>query len=203
MSLFVATPMCWGLCTEPFHSACISLTELLSLKGIEHAFFTTRNESLVTRARNECVRVFIESGFDQMMFIDSDIDFIPNDVRRLYDFQEGVRGGLYRLKARGAGYSGWKDGRQIVALEPGPPEPVDYMGTGFLMVSRETIVKMMEAYGDLWLEDGSYALFDTSIEQAVYMPEDYTFCKRWRDLGGTVWADPSIRLKHWGWVAFE
>jgi hypothetical protein len=28
--------------------------------------------------------------------------------------------------------------------------------------------------------------------------EDYSFCKRWRDMGGQVWVDPSISMGHLG-----
>ena len=36
-----------------------------------------------------------------------------------------------------------------------------------------------------------YALFDCMIEPetGVYLSEDYTFCRRWRDLGGKIWLD--------------
>jgi hypothetical protein len=28
--------------------------------------------------------------------------------------------------------------------------------------------------------------------------EDYSFCKRWRDMGGRVWVDPTISMGHLG-----
>ena len=38
-----------------------------------------------------------------------------------------------------------------------------------------------------------YALFDTSIDkEGNYLSEDYTFCERWRGLGGKIYADTSI-----------
>ena len=35
-----------------------------------------------------------------------------------------------------------------------------------------------------------YALFDTSLDrdQGPYLPEDYTFCNRWRAMGGEIWS---------------
>ena len=34
----------------------------------------------------------------------------------------------------------------------------------------------------------NYAFFDTAIDPTTldYLPEDYAFCKRWRDLGGKI-----------------
>ena len=50
-----------------------------------------------------------------------------------------------------------------------------------------------------------YALFDTSLDRdkELYLPEDYTFCKRWRDMGGEIWADLQSRLDHVGPAVFH
>ena len=34
------------------------------------------------------------------------------------------------------------------------------------------------------------------------MPEGGGFCRRWRQLGGKVWADPGIQLAHYGAYAY-
>ena len=33
--------------------------------------------------------------------------------------------------------------------------------------------------------------------------EDYVFCQRWRDLGGSVWIEPEIELAHVGLKAWR
>jgi hypothetical protein len=56
------------------------------------------------------------------------------------------------------------------------------------------------------LKENLYSLFDTSHDQENnnnYLSEDYTFCKRWRDMGGKVWLDKSIRLDHIGRKMFK
>ncbi|MFT9324809.1 MAG: hypothetical protein ABF537_11805, partial [Acetobacter sp.] len=49
------------------------------------------------------------------------------------------------------------------------------------------------------------ALFDGSIdpETGTYQSEDFTFCRRWREIGGEVWLDTSINLTHAGRAAFH
>ena len=48
-----------------------------------------------------------------------------------------------------------------------------------------------------------YALFDTSLySSGVYLPEDYTFCTRWRALGGEIWVDTRSKFKHVGRYVF-
>ena len=88
-------------------------------------------------------------------------------------------------------------------------------GTGFMMIKREAILKLIKAYPDLkynndvniqsGLEDHFYALFDTMIDPVDrrYLSEDYTFCRRWQDIGGDIFLDPSISLNHYGSFCFQ
>lgn len=87
-------------------------------------------------------------------------------------------------------------------------------GTGFMLIKRSVFDKMTKAYPELQynndinvdkdLDKHTYALFDTIIEQSSkrYLSEDYTFCRRWQELGGQVWLDPNISLNHYGTYAF-
>lgn len=94
---------------------------------------------------------------------------------------------------------------------------VQYAGTGFLMIKRKVLLDMIEHYPELKYghdhkhEDrlaGSQwrsALFNCMIdkESGVYLSEDFSFCKRWTDMGGEIWADLQSRLTHVGTVSFE
>lgn len=52
--------------------------------------------------------------------------------------------------------------------------------------------------------DHTFTLFDCwTDESGNYLSEDYAFCRRWRDLGGDVWADPNILLDHIGTATFK
>jgi hypothetical protein len=87
-------------------------------------------------------------------------------------------------------------------------------GTGFMLIKRAVFDKMTKAYPELQynndinvdkdLDQFTYALFDTIIEKSSkrYLSEDYTFCRRWQELGGQVWLDPNISLNHYGTYAF-
>ena len=50
-----------------------------------------------------------------------------------------------------------------------------------------------------------YAFFDTMIDpdDNRYLSEDYTFCRLWQKLGGSIWLDPKTRLNHVGTYTFE
>lgn len=88
-------------------------------------------------------------------------------------------------------------------------------GTGFMCIKRHVIEKLIDAHPETHYikepkhvfnegDDGKrWALFDTMIDDdGRYLSEDYTFCRRWQKLGGTIWLDPTIVLSHIGTHTF-
>lgn len=86
---------------------------------------------------------------------------------------------------------------------------VKHMATGFMMLRRDTLEKMMYAFPSTKYTDNvgflqgeqnkyAYALFDCGVEEGHYMSEDWMFCNRWRKLGGDVFYDIHICLTHTG-----
>jgi len=86
-----------------------------------------------------------------------------------------------------------------------------YAGTGFMMIRRQALMRLIEAYpqtrytathtrSTTHRSNHLYSLFDCMIEPETghYLSEDYTFCRRWRDIGGRIWLDPTGRLYHVG-----
>ncbi len=88
------------------------------------------------------------------------------------------------------------------------PTPVDYAGTGFLMVDRSVFHTLKEKRPGLSHMEGNigecYDYFDCGVsrddlmEDRFYMSEDYAFCERCRTNGIKIMLDPSIRLGHVG-----
>ena len=81
------------------------------------------------------------------------------------------------------------------------------VGFAFVLLKRNVIERMREAYPDLAYNagknpDGSqkieYALFLDMIDDRERMSEDYSFCRRWTAIGGEIWADRHARLIHAG-----
>src|SRR5262249_43024321 len=92
----------------------------------------------------------------------------------------------------------------------------EYAGTGFLMIKRAVIERLIAAHPELrytGVHDDQpsapakphYALFDCIIDpiSGIYLSEDYSFCRRWRKLGGEIWIDTESRLTHIGPHAFQ
>jgi len=202
LSILIATPCYAGQLTLAYFNSCLSLQEEFLAKGIDHSWLTTGNESLITRARNTSVATFMKTDFEFLLFIDADIEFSPEDVAKLWNLQEKVSCGAYSMKRMDKPVSAWKDGKLVILGELSESTPVDYAGTGFLMIHRSVFEQMKEEYPELKHEEGHvgecYAFFDTEIVDGVYMSEDFNFCRLWRNMGGEIILDPSIKLGHHG-----
>lgn len=242
---FVATPCYGGQLMEPYFRSVIKLMTFFNSHRIPLAFGTIANESLVTRARNVLLAYFLNSDYTHLLFIDADIEFQVDDVLKLYHHNKDVCVGAYPKKgvawnrirdnmhnipldrpltdkeiaAYGSDYAinfKFVDREaKTIAVENGIIKLHD-AGTGFMMIKREAILKMIKAYPELKynndvqingsdLTDKFYALFDTMIDpiDRRYLSEDYTFCRRWQDMGGDIWLDPSISLNHYGHFCFQ
>jgi hypothetical protein len=241
--IFVATPCYGGALTEPYFRSTVKLLTFCNQHKIPLAFGTIANESLVTRARNVLVAYFLQSNFTRLLFIDADIEYQVEDIIKLVYHDRDVVVGAYPKK--GVNWQRIKDAvvdqkeqkhddRQIaafgsdyainfkfvnrdakqIAIERGLIKLHD-AGTGFMMIKRSAIDKLIEAYPELKynndlnigseLKDQFYALFDTMIDpkDRRYLSEDYTFCRRWQEIGGDIWLDPSISLNHYGSFCFQ
>jgi hypothetical protein len=242
ISIFIGTPAYGGMTSSFYTQSMTQLFHIAGKHGITVGLETIANESLITRARNNVLVDFLDSGFSHLIFIDADIQFNPMDIFKLVLHKKEVVGGAYPMKGLNwpnvvgattaeeaaeksihyvinfhpqALKENTKDGVINVQLIGGLLEVYD-TGTGFLCITREAALKLIEAYGEEIKYTGDshslregvhvkedktfYALFDTSIDLETnrYLSEDYTFCRRWQHLGGQIWVDPTIVLNHIG-----
>lgn len=204
MSILFCTPCYGGMIHEAHFRSCLNLKEELTRIGLSHDWLTGRNESLVTRARNEMTASFLGTDWERMCWLDADIEFSPEDVAKLWNLDADIAVGLYAMKRHDLPLSAWRNGK-LVNLGECPKEPflVDYAGTGFFMLKRhvvETLANSAESY------EGPHGrvpgLYMTPIHNDGFESEDYHFCRKARDAGFEIWADPSIKLKHWGQFAY-
>ena len=161
--ILIATPMYGGMCTGHFTLATINTMNVLRARKIECHLASLMNESLITRARNELVRMFLEdSQFTHLMFIDADMYFDAESVGKLYDFDEDIVCGLYPKKeiewdrVKKAVQDGKEDlkayaSNYVLNLPHGVTEQklnakglleVRHAGTGFMMIKRKVFEEL-------------------------------------------------------------
>lgn len=189
------------------------LTDLLFHPPCEIIHDDLVGDSLVSRARNVLTANFLQSDATHLLFLDSDLIFGADQVARIMNHTEDVVGGFYPKKVQGP--IQWC----CNAFPDNPPpredglQPVKYMGTGFLRISRRVFERMIETYGDLiaYTADETnrieHDFWSVGVHQFPdgtrrYLSEDWFFCQRWLDMGETVWADTKICVKHVGTAVY-
>ena len=238
-SIFVATPMYGGMNHGLYAKACLDLQALCMQYGVKVKFSFLFNESLITRARNYLVDEFLNrSDCTHLLFIDSDIHFNPQDIIALLALDKDVVGGPYPKKA-----IKWKSVKKAIEKNPdidieslekvtgdyvfnpkggqkeislGEPVEVLEIGTGFMMVRKNTFTKYAAAYPELSYKpdhvrtehfDGTreiHAYFDCIIDPVSkrYLSEDYNFCYHAQKIGLKIWFCPWMQLQHVGSYIF-
>jgi hypothetical protein len=245
--IFIGTPCYGGMLTINYFESCIRLIEEAAKKKIGLQFGTIGNESLITRARNTLVQLFMDhSDYTHLLFIDADIGFSERTVMRMLELDEEVVTGVYprktidwtkvirkvkekpdikenELLASSLQYNLNVKNPEHVEVKKGFIEVLDG-ATGFMLIKRQVFEKMAKAYPELKFKSDqhlndphdktfnyhdnsnwNYAFFDTTVEPETkrYLSEDYAFCRLWQKIGGTVYADITSGLTHYGTYAFK
>lgn len=201
-------PMYNGICNEATFISMIKFSIIAAKLGINYSIDTMVNESLITRGRNNLVAKFLfNQAATHLMFIDVDLGFDAESILRLLCANQDLVGGVYPMKRIPIRY--------VINTVPNPVVngelvEVSTLGTGFMLIKREVIEKMIAAHPELKYRDNigigaqyeplMYGLFDTMIDpDGNYLSEDWTFCYLWRLMGGKVFADTGIKLDHTGY----
>ncbi len=231
IKLFVSTPCYGGQCLDKYFTSMVRLQILLMKKGIQMYLDTTENESLVQRARQVALaRFYQKTDATHFLFIDADIEFDPQSVISLLEGGHEVSCAVYPKKV-----IMWDqldkavkedDTRSPIMLSSSlvinfgaSSRPVDNgfvevldAATGFLLIKRDVVTKMHDAYPELYCVNDHqnadfknyYALFDCMIDPVSkrYLSEDYSFSRRWQQIGGKVYAHVHTTLGHVGNLPF-
>ena len=211
--IHICMPCYGGMMTESCFMSFIKWSNTCRQLGIDWTVETMTNESLISRARNTLTAKFLDNpDSTHLVFIDADIAWEPWHLLLLLDHDEDVIGGLYPMKTLPVQW--------VVNGVPGSETKADgnmlevsKTGTGFLVIKRHVLEKLKEhpdviPYAndiglDKKLDENMFTFFDTVVRENRYYSEDWTFCENWRDLGGKVWVDKRVLLKHTGTYVFD
>ena len=207
----IAMPCYGGMLTESTFMSFIKWANTARQLGIDWTLETMVNESLISRARNTLTAKFLDQKEStHLFFVDADIGWEPWHLLVLLNRDVDVIGGLYPMKTMPIkwvvnGFEGAEEGSDGL-------QEVSKAGTGFLLMKKHVFEKLnvhpaVKQYkNDIGL-DPKYdqhlkTYFDTAVRQNRYYSEDWTFCENWRDLGGKVYVDKRVLLRHSGAYVF-
>jgi len=166
-------------------------------------------DALLQRARNDTIHTMLQGGFDELVWIDSDIEWQPEEFFKLLDYPVDVVGGTYRKKGDIEEYV-------IRQLQRKPADPttglleVDGLGTGFVRMSRAACQYLWDTsrpYIDPKDNLERRMIFDVVLEDVNGIPslvsEDIHAFNKLKNGGFSIWLDPNITCNHTGPYKFK
>ena len=197
---YLATPtyggLCAGFCFSMFHSA-----EALKDAGISYELALWDGDCHVDDSRNRLVRDFLETDCTDLVFIDADLLFEPQDLVKLLKYDKDVVGGTYPFKQEEQGFPVAMLSGDAVADENGLVK-VQGLPTGFLRIKRHVLQKLADDAVKFKQKSDSRSdiplIFERQVFNGFRRGGDYAFCYKWREMGGELFLAPELYFEHYG-----
>ena len=195
--VLLGTPTYDGNLSAFYVDSLLHTIKLAAEEEVEIMPFFICYDALVQRARNDIVKVAVEAEVDDLIFIDADIMWNPEDFFKLLKAPADVIGGIYPKKSDDPQFA-VKVLSPMIDIVDGLIE-VECIGTGFLRVSSIALNQLWDT-AEEYNNSGksSRMVFDIKIIEGELYSEDNILCRKWRDLGGQVFVDPYAQCKHVG-----
>lgn len=150
-------------------------------------------------------------GYSHLLFVDADMGFSPHLVRDMLTFGKPLTGTLYAKRQMPARCVGTLfEGHTSADVRQGFL-PARDLGCGVMMITRRVVETMLKKWPEM--SDGlpnvlsqaaDFKLkrliraFDPIREGDMRLSEDISFCHRWRECDGEIWANIEHRISHVG-----
>ena len=186
MKLMVAVPTTDYVSAE-FMRCLVNLSMKLVKDGVD-ADVRVVGGTLVYIARNKLAAIAIEHGYDQVLWLDSDMVFGENIVDDLLFCGKEMVCGVFvsrRPQYKPCVYSDITDPGNMIKVEHFGTQPFRVDGCGFatVMTSVELLKAVRDRFGPPFQPNEKYG-------------EDLAFCDRVKQLGREIWCDPTVRPGH-------
>jgi hypothetical protein len=161
----------------------------------------------IDQGRNQIATDVLREGYEETLWIDSDVGFHPDDVDKLRSHGVAMVCGIYPQKGKLALASHVMPGtpRMTFGKEGGLVE-ILFAGAGFLLIRREVYLTVQRQLAlpvcnerfDHPMIPYFHPMLRPTDDGVWYLAEDYAFCDRARQCGFKIFADTTIRLWHIG-----
>ena len=212
VSLIIATPSHSGTYDGSYMESLYATTQALGGWGAQVLWLKEQYTADIALARAKLISTFIRSNSSHMLMIDADMGWNVDAVIRLFYAKKdivAVAGPKKRYPLQFAANHTDASGNPIDLKydTKSATMEVSEVGAAFMLITRECALKMAQAYPQLEYlgvtGEPEWALFNPFVDDKRYFSEDFSFCRRWRDIGGTVHICADIPLKHTGTHQFE
>lgn len=181
------------------------MISLINLERVNKTYCAVVKSSLIYDARNTLAKQAINEGFDTVLWLDSDIEFEPDMLRRLMahiDNGKEFVSALYFKRVFPTSpvifskIEQIREGNELITRAiPYDNYPrnqlfeVDASGFGAVLVTVDLLKRINDKYG-------------LPFSPALGLGEDMSFCWRAKELGAKLYCDSSIKLRHIGLTAY-
>ena len=200
--VFIAVPSYGEMSCETVYSL-FGAKEALLANNVESELFLMTGNCHIDDGRNYCIRNFLEGNCSDLIFVDSDVMFDPDDIVTLALSKRDVCAGVYPKKDEEETFPVQFIGGDIYSSADGMFE-VAGVCSGFLKISRyalECLDKTVPHH--LGQKETVFRklipiIFERSLHNHNRLGGDYEFCRKWRAVGGKIYVDPEMTFGHIG-----
>lgn len=212
VSIMICTPSMASRPEAMYTISLFAMIESLRSRGVQSQWSLERYNADIGLARSHILSEFLRSSFTHLLMIDDDMTWEVNALDRLMFADKplvAVAGPKKRFPLVFAASNVGEKG-ELIPLEMdhelGVAE-VTSVGSAFMLIRRDCAEKMRAGYPELEYVDGAgklcWGVFLQQIHNRSYLPEDFSFCQRWRNLGEKVYICPDVPLGHIGSHEFK
>lgn len=227
MKILIGSPAFGGMVTASYLKSYLAMIGHLQADGHHVDLHMEESESLIPRGRNTCATYALQNGYDKLLFIDTDMVFTIENVRRLLKSDKMVVGGSYPLKAHPivVNFNPLDEHRDLFgdkrqqdnyfewvkkyADENGEAE-VMHIPTGFMLIDIRVLAKL--TYRVRWyrtfhpefgIKNQFYEFFPSGVtSNNEYESEDWAFCRLAREEGFKIYLQTQAINGHVGTMRY-
>lgn len=206
----------------------VTATTFLTTHALQQAFagkgigggISTLSYPDIAELRNMALTMWYDTmQSTHMLFLDADMGVEPQMVLDMLMLDEPVVGALYPKRVYPLQWAGSGNGKDTAERRAGFMS-VNGVGMGCTLIAREAVTIMLEkmpelsdtriemhSAKDIFAGSGVKRIIKafTKIDDPVIgeLSEDLSFCQRWRECGGKVWASIAYNVTHVGPHPFQ
>lgn len=201
MKALLATPLLNGTADREF------ITGLLQAHGLYAGWICLEGQANISRARDLLVAQFMATDCTTLVFIDGDMGFGHEDVRRLLASPFPITSGLCPRKSASMTWACVPQPAQLPPLAEHPDlRRVRRAGTGFLRIDRGVFEAMIGGgHVTPYVLNGNtvHQFFPSGLLDGEFLSEDYYFCELAARAGFGVHVDTGIKVRHVGRFVYQ
>ncbi len=223
MKLLIATPAFSGQLTTDYVGSLLNTLRWCAEQKIETEVYFLKNESLISRARNNCASYFLSRDHDKLLFVDADQAWLPADLSKLLSSEHTLVGGTYCKKTLPWDINftplpehehyfpgGAKSPESFLeyaelAKDTGGEIAVRHLPTGFMLISRTVLETMRGRTPSYLAKDNQHAeekrhwdFFPAGVLSGQYESEDWFFCSEAAAAGHPPYLNTRVIVDHLG-----